>query len=294
MRTRWYDALPPASLDLLCGDARHRVHWRRGKLLLENHDLDAERALGALGAEMCDCMDLVGAWSAQDLARAEVVHSLVRGSAQHGPILWSLSVPGLDRMRRSAKDMQRLRVRIPPEAWDAMVFSQQRLYRRTLLRTLPGDLGQRHIAGAIVAWDRRWTEVPPDDRITLHAVLGRRVRRAVVASIASWHRVDFRRPPEVAVTVSGSESVSTISGHATHDGAGVTASVPLSWLVTVWARGLAVVDGCAVLAAGTMDDGVIAARAVRWERVQSLASEPVVAPARLWREDGGTWHLRWR
>ena len=47
---RWCDDLGPAWAIVDCGGERHAIAWRRGKLVLEDHDLLAERSLLALGA----------------------------------------------------------------------------------------------------------------------------------------------------------------------------------------------------------------------------------------------------
>lgn len=74
--------------------------------------------------------------------------------------------------------------------------------------------------------------------------------------------------------------------------ASAVVTLPLSWIVTVWARGLAVVDGCFVLDAIDTPDG-IAVAVVRWERVGPRTSEPLTVPGRLWRDREGDWRLRW-
>lgn len=65
--------------------------------------------------------------------------------------------------------------------------------------------------------------------------------------------------------------------------------LPLSWLATVWAPKLALVDGCFVL-----DVANDTATVVRWDRVGPGVTEPVMVEARLRQDDNGGWHLRWR
>ena len=45
-----------------CEGEEHRVTWRRGKFVLEDHDLGAERAMLALGGEPCPCMRALELW----------------------------------------------------------------------------------------------------------------------------------------------------------------------------------------------------------------------------------------
>lgn len=62
---RWYDAIPEATAVVECGGEQHRVTWRRGKVVLEAHDLSAERAMLAFGGELCTCMRVLEMWIEQ-------------------------------------------------------------------------------------------------------------------------------------------------------------------------------------------------------------------------------------
>ncbi len=64
-KVRWYDALPETTAMVDCGGADHRVTWRRGKIVLEAHDLSSERAMLAFGGELCPCMKVLGVWVEQ-------------------------------------------------------------------------------------------------------------------------------------------------------------------------------------------------------------------------------------
>ncbi len=58
----WWEGLPARSC---VGPDGHTVTWSDGGLVLDAHpDPDAERALGALGATRCRCLDLLDAWDA--------------------------------------------------------------------------------------------------------------------------------------------------------------------------------------------------------------------------------------
>jgi hypothetical protein len=62
---RWYDSLPEATATVECGGEMHRITWRRGKIVLEAHDLTAERAMMAFGGDMCTCMRVLEVWVEQ-------------------------------------------------------------------------------------------------------------------------------------------------------------------------------------------------------------------------------------
>lgn len=64
-KLRWYDALPEVSAAVVCGGEKHRVTWRRGKVVLEDHDLGAERGMVAFGGELCPCMRVLEIWVEQ-------------------------------------------------------------------------------------------------------------------------------------------------------------------------------------------------------------------------------------
>ena len=59
---RWFDGLSPVTAKIRCGGQQHSITWRRGKLVLEDHDLLAERSLTALGSEPPVCMQVLHAW----------------------------------------------------------------------------------------------------------------------------------------------------------------------------------------------------------------------------------------
>ena len=62
MPRAWFDGLPAVSAEVACGDETHRITWRRGKLILEDHDLLAERSLTALGSPPPVCVEILDAW----------------------------------------------------------------------------------------------------------------------------------------------------------------------------------------------------------------------------------------
>jgi hypothetical protein len=64
-RPRWYDPVPEATAVVSCGGEAHRVTWRRGKLVLEAHDLTAERTMLVFGGELCECMKVLEMWAEQ-------------------------------------------------------------------------------------------------------------------------------------------------------------------------------------------------------------------------------------
>jgi hypothetical protein len=64
-KLRWYDPLPEVTAVIDCGGEPHRVSWRRGKVVLEAHDLGAERTMLVFGGELCQCMRVLEMWVKQ-------------------------------------------------------------------------------------------------------------------------------------------------------------------------------------------------------------------------------------
>ena len=64
-KPRWYDAIPEAAATVDCGGEPHTVVWRRGKLVLPAHDLNAERTMLIFGGELCHCMKVLEMWVEQ-------------------------------------------------------------------------------------------------------------------------------------------------------------------------------------------------------------------------------------
>ena len=60
---RWCDPIAPVTVAVTCSGTTHHVTWRRGKLVLEDHDLAAELALLALdGHARPACVQLLEHW----------------------------------------------------------------------------------------------------------------------------------------------------------------------------------------------------------------------------------------
>ncbi len=64
-KLRWYDAIGESTATVDCGGERHRVVWRRGKVVLLAHDLAAERTMLIFGGELCQCMKVLEMWVEQ-------------------------------------------------------------------------------------------------------------------------------------------------------------------------------------------------------------------------------------
>lgn len=61
-RDRWCHHVDPVAAEVACSGTTHRLEWRRGKLVLTDHDLGAERAMLAFGGEMPACLATLQTW----------------------------------------------------------------------------------------------------------------------------------------------------------------------------------------------------------------------------------------
>src|SRR4051812_4393136 len=77
----WPDDPPDVTAQIGCGGQRHRITWRRGKLVVEDHDVLAERSLTALGAELPLCVQILDAWRQPALVAGMVERLLVDDGA---------------------------------------------------------------------------------------------------------------------------------------------------------------------------------------------------------------------
>ena len=96
--SRWYDAVPDATTTVTCGGEQHRVTWRRGKLVLHDHDLSAERAMLAFGGELCECMRVLEMWVEQFRMSPEQFFTLRKWLGPHA----HLAPEAFDLQRRLA------------------------------------------------------------------------------------------------------------------------------------------------------------------------------------------------
>jgi hypothetical protein len=359
-RRAWYHHLDPVSVEISCGERRHRVSWRRGRLVLEDHDVEAERAFVALGGDRSVCVELLDAWreatdsrevlwawSAPAAGDADMAAMLgeLRARHQHmlaqiqaalsgrppppmppsahapgGPAVQVLATPPSGAVpppgsvqsvhRRIVGSVHGRSARVwgapgsglPPGTDPADMIATLRAQqaaerRRALLYALPDPLRMRLALGFVVRAARRQAEDGwwHGRRSDLEEALAARARPALEASVRRWRaRIDADgRRVTTECWVAGPSERPSVFGLVDDGGGWAGASLPLLWLVEVWAPGLAVVDGCFVLAVTGGDAHLRRVHAVRWERRLPQGSTPVVEPAVAVRAADGTWHLRW-
>lgn len=306
---RWCDGLPPVTAEVECGGEAHRITWQRGKLVLEDHDLLAERSLAALGAPPPTCVEVLGAWQR------------IRGTEQLSDLLLrdkALSPKELS-FRRGLHEEQLKQARAisPPmsarfkshpmgadllKGWERHVAEQiaveERVWALTLLEALPTELRRTLALSVLVGTARRWGdhEFRRRNGRDIEAALSAIAFPLFEQSARRWRR--NLRPyalfvAEAWVLAPGERP--TCAAWADTGGAFAALSLPISWFTDVWARGVALVDGCFVLAVeGRSASGKrLDVLALRWERQGRGGSKSVEAPAVVMRGRDGVWRLGW-
>lgn len=233
-----------------CNGERHRVTWRRGKVVLEDHDLTAETAMLAFGGAPCPCLGVLWRW--RDM------HT------------WAMS----------GQLFQTMSDRLGTE------------------RVLPPELKPVHELGLMLTWERRWRRssyYTAHERLLLEQLRSRALpplrdhighwRKRSGARLVSSVDVEVLRPGRSPTLVGAMDPVRVRA----------VASVGVSWVLSVWARGLALVDGAFVLEAEDEVGGedAVPVRAVRWEEHGGRSWAPRSAPARVVLGDDREPHLVW-
>ncbi|MFN0091954.1 MAG: hypothetical protein ACKVWR_17065 [Acidimicrobiales bacterium] len=255
-RARWYRGTPPASVEVDCQGEKHRVRWKRGRLILEAHDAAGEAALAALGGAPCPCLDVLTAWR-----------------------------EGYAKVRAEGFSLQL----VPP--------------RRVAISPDPGlsaPLTERFALGCVVRCQRAWASPdgakPPDRQLVSVAhVLSRRFKEAVGDSLAPSKGARPGLDVTVSVRLNPAGEPVTAELEGSRRRLTIRAGLPLGWMVSVWGRQAAAVDGrlvLEVLAQPSIDR--LAVLAITWGAGRGGTLAPQVAPVWLVRDGGADADGRWR
>jgi hypothetical protein len=240
----WYLSLPPAQAHVPCGAATHVVRWEAGRLALTAHpDADAEVVLAALGGIQPRCVAISQTWarhaadldvltlgprSPADQIAATWQEAQARRASWFGLFTTERLPPGIPGIARAGGGRRPF---LAPQS-AAAELSRRAQARIELMELLAlGPAFQFRLAGTVAAG---W---PADGgrRPELTAALSGRFALAAHA----WLGID---PDAVHVTaLDGAEP--TLQMHGAGPGRRLRASLPVSWLASVWACGLAVIGG---------------------------------------------------
>jgi hypothetical protein len=303
---RWFDHLPAVTAEVACGDKRHRITWRRAKLVLEDHDLLAERSLVALGGEPPRCLQILDAWR-QPVLAPDMLDRLLLDSRAMDPEEFLFRKLRYERAVESA--MGGFPFVLPRAVWSRVRAAmrqrterqferEQRLWKSTLIESLPPELRRRRALAGIVHLARSASGA--DDRyrpLQLPEFMLRSVAAPLLErSVRNWRR---NLKPFASVLVEarlpapGEQAACT--ARIDNSGAYAMLTLPLTWFTEVWAHGIALVDDCFVLqrVTGEGDQSCAHVTAVRFERTNRDLSSAVQAPAIVTRDANGAWSLSW-
>jgi hypothetical protein len=319
----WWALLPPADVQVSCGDATHRLRWADGRLAALDHpEAEEELVLAALGGDRPRCVGLVESWgrrgddlevltvgprsaadelrltppSADDPARPAPLRgggwfafAPLTGRTHQPQRVW----PGWPRPRPasarlaarrqlavSAVAARRLGVGVGSRAarrarWqqlgDAADRAAERQAELLTLLALGPEFQFRLSATVAAAWADGGSRAPgrAGSRPALTAARAGRLGPAAQA----WLGID---PGRVDVTVHEDAGW----GRLTPSGDRLDVALPVGWLASVWAPGLAVIAGHLV----------VAVTAAAWPAAAVLAvpgpgADPVILKVRA--VDGG-------
>jgi hypothetical protein len=209
--------------------------------VLEDHpDPLADAALGALGGERCPCLDVLDAW------RVDRERIPVDETAE--PLSWDAHLD-----RHLALRSRRARmgtgggVAGPSPARDRLLARLSDEISTEVLRCLPPPLFDLMVTTRAVHASRRGGDAPTGWSVldaTAH-----RVRRCV----ETW--LGPHAPTTVQVSWSRTGPTCAVDDLFEHHGGSLHLGLPPTWLVEVWARGLAVVDEHLVLGVEAIERG---------------------------------------
>lgn len=180
----WYDPVPEASATVDCGGASHRVTWRRGKVVLEAHDLTSERTLLAFGGELCQCMRVLEMWVEQFRMPPDLygkMHTWIGESAFLVPAEFDL--PRRLAMTLSWERAWKFEAWLPTKQYDLLLGELKEKALAPLrqhVNAWKAKTGARVISGCQVAM------IPPTKPATIVGTTDRVALRAVAHLQSRW------------------------------------------------------------------------------------------------------------
>lgn len=292
----WYEDLGDATQCIAVDDGvTHRITWRRGKLILEDHDIEAEQALVALGGERCLCLDV-----SQLFATPPPLHDVV----QTGPPRPAQTMKALRRLRPQPSAQAQFFGRLSYNVQNVPLARRARLQRDleehfgrqqmlSVLGLIEGDLRRRLLSASAVAATRRGVGGYPDDRIGLTRFFADEIApgvewslRGARRNLPAGARVDFHLH-----LLPNDDDDPTVEGTVSRGGGSVHIAVQPRWLADVWAHDLILVDDNPVLAVKERKSVASAwVTAICWSRTRFELTEPRLEPLFITRDELGFWH----
>jgi hypothetical protein len=281
-RHAWWRSLEPVSAALPLGDGtEHRISWRAGKLILHDHDVEAEDVLLALGGEApCTCLFVRDLFRGRGAIRAPARQmrlgqfrvQVARRPAAGGAPGLQLTPGAWQRQTLVAALRSRFpREFVPPELADVLDQTVKERFAR-LKRRAPESVAR--------------FDFEPTLRSRVEPALREALRRSR-AHLRSYASLSI----ECTRCAPGDQS--SVEGYVSAFGGFVKLALNVRWLNRVWLRGLACVDSYFVLDVDAPAPATaLRGTAIRWERRSGGAAVPVATPCALLKL-GLEWHLAW-
>ncbi len=224
------------------------MSWQRGKFVLHDHDLSAERAMLVLGGEPSPCLRALRMWRDQ--------------------------------------------FGMPPE-----IFLQMHTWLGDAAPLAPMEMDLPRQLGMTLSWARSWRHWRYLDK---HGRLLQERADELALPLFRQHllverqRFGCRVISSAKVQIVADTDVVGVTGKM--DKVRVVAAVTLHprWLVEVWPRGFAVVDGAFVIEVAEDSRTEPLVRAARWDDREAGTRKPVTALARLSKGTDDQWSLEWQ
>jgi hypothetical protein len=283
--------LPPATAEIECNGAQHRITWRAGELSLEDHDLEAERTASALGGELPACLELYDAWGMS--VSPTLLSALLWPAPDDEPLVGGRLDMILQRLRQEMYSHLKNFAGVIGRAGGpsrAEIFNSLRLnmHHRLLVGVPPA------LRPALVATVLDRSDAMDDEHLVNELMLDVHLKNllggVIADSVASWVP-SARLHAENIVSIAPAGASPTLRAEFVDGAHLMHIALPLSWLALVWARGLVLVDDCFVLEALETIGDSVRVRAAIWKR-RGDRVEPVIAPALAMRTQDG-WRLAW-
>ena len=251
----WFTSLPSCETRVPCGAGRHTVRWEAGSLRLPSHpDAEGELVLAALGGEKARCVEVAEAWArhTDDLSvlaigprgpadEIAVDWDDVIAAAQDSPGRRPVGGPGLGGPQRPGPlasrpgpTMARVAAKQRQLQEDALAAERR---RNDILSLLALGYGfQVRLIGQVAATHAVRLAGRPGG--------GEAVRPALVAAIAGrlalvaeeWLGID---PDQVVVNLHHGSGWGSAELTGRGEDRRLRVSLPIGWLASVWACGLA-------------------------------------------------------
>ncbi len=226
----WTERIPSASFDVQCEGSNHKVVWSEGKLLLCAHpEVDAEKALIALGGKTPHCLQILDLWESA-VSDGGFIEEWAGCFKTDKRRRWWLST-ALDRLKSEGvqdflHDLPRARA--------------QKMCEVTI--GLPHEFLDLAAVTVVAQADEGLRDL--DEYLLTHSThaVQMRSRRSFVLTLQA-HESSFRSPALIPFQCLVNNDVTpTITGVLAGKNSNVLLTLRPSWLNRVWARNLAIYE----------------------------------------------------